>query len=200
MRRNGRQPVFVFISERGLKNVEMKKEKKGNKKQKENSRQQKHWSADNIKRTISQTRDLLDPLCESEGIELVHLEFQREAVGRILRLYIDKPGGVTLDDCIHISRQSSDMLDVYLEDMGPYNLEVSSPGQNRPLGKKQDFDRFKGNRVSIKTALSIGGKKKINGILLGISEDVVRVSIDDQIVAIPYHEIITARLADTIPK
>lgn len=177
--------------------MKKKKGKKGNKKQKDKSRKQKPWSSDNMKKMIARTKDLLDPLCEAEGMELVHLEFQREARGRILRLYIDKPGGVTLEDCIYISRQSSDMLDVYLEDAGPYNLEVSSPGQNRPLGKKRDFDRFKGHRVNIRTALSVGGKKKINGVLLGISEDMVKVSIDDQIMAIPYHEIVTARLSVT---
>jgi len=175
------------------------KEKKNNKKPKDNSRKQNQWSPDNLKKMIARTRDLLDPLCEAEGMELVHIECQREAGGRILRLYIDKPGGVTLDDCIHISRQSSDMIDVYLEDTGPFNLEVSSPGQNRPLGKKRDFDRFKGNRVNIRTASSIGGKKKINGVLLGITEGVVKVSIDDQIVDIPYDEIVKARLAENIP-
>lgn len=180
--------------------MKRKKGKKGDIRPKDEPRKQNYWSPDHIKRMIARTRDLLDPLCEAEGMELVHLECRREAGGRILRLYIDKPGGVTLDDCIHISRQSSDMLDVYLEDMGPYNLEVSSPGQNRPLGKKHDFDRFKGNRVNIKTEPSVGGKKKFNGVLLGISEDVVNVSIDDQIVAIPYHEIVTARLADNVPK
>ena len=178
----------------------MKKWKKDNKKPKDKNRKQNNWSPDNIKKMIALTRDLLDPMCEAEGIELVHLECQREAGGRILRLYIDKPGGVTLDDCIHISRQSSDMLDVYLEDTGPFNLEVSSPGQNRPLGKKCDYDRFKGNRVNIRTDPPFGGKKKINGVLLGISEDVVKISIDDQIVAVPYHEIVTARLADNISK
>jgi ribosome maturation factor RimP len=176
----------------------MEKWKKGNKRPKEKCRKQKNLLPDNMEKMIAQTKDLLDPLCEAEGMELVHLECQREAGGRILRLYIDKPGGVTLDDCIHISRQSSDMLAVYLEDAGPYNLEVSSPGQNRPLGKKRDFDRFKGNRVNIRTTPSVGGKKKINGVLLGISEDVVKISIDDQIVAIPYHEIVTARLANNI--
>jgi ribosome maturation factor RimP len=181
--------------------LKMKKGGKGNKRPKNKNRKQNSWSLDNIKKMIARTKDLLDPLCEAEGMELVHLECQREAGGRILRLYIDKPGGVTLDDCIHISRQSSDILDVYLEDTGPFNLEVSSPGQNRPLGKKRDFDRFKGNRVNIRTTPSVGGKKKINGVLLGISEDVVKVSIDDQIVAIPYHEIVTARLAaNSIPK
>ena len=174
--------------------------KKGKKRPKDKNRKQHHWSPDNMKTMIARTRDLLDPLCDAEGMELVHIECQREAGGRILRLYIDKPGGVTLDDCIHISRQSSDMLDVYLEDTGPFNLEVSSPGQNRPLGKKHDFDRFIGSRVSIRTDLPVGGKKKINGVLLGISEDMVKISIDDQIMAIPYHEIVTARLADNISK
>jgi ribosome maturation factor RimP len=177
----------------------MIKGKKGNKKPKDKSRKQNQWSPDNMNKMIARTKDLLDPLCEAEGMELVHIECQREAGGRILRLYIDKPGGVTLDDCIHISRQSSDMIDVYLEDTGPFNLEVSSPGQNRPLGKKCDFDRFKGNRVNIRTASSVGGKKKIHGVLLGISEDVVKVSMDDQIVDIPYNEIVKARLAENIP-
>ena len=178
----------------------MIKGKKSNKKPKDKTRKQKQWSPENINKMIARTIDLLDPLCEAEGMELVHIECQREAGGRILRLYIDKPGGVTLDDCIHISRQSSDMIDVYLEDTGPFNLEVSSPGQNRPLGRKRDFDRFKGNRVNIRTTSSIGGKKKINGVLLGISEDLVKVFIDDQIVDISYNEIAKARLVDNIPK
>ena len=175
------------------------KGEKNHKKPKDKSRKQNQWSPDNMKKMIARTKDLLEPLCEAEGMELVHIECQREAGGRILRLYVDKPGGVTLDDCIHISRQSSDMIDVYLEDTGPFNLEVSSPGQNRPLGKKRDFDRFKGNRVNIRTTSSVGGKKKINGVLLGISEDVVKVSMDDQIVDIPYNEIVKARLAENIP-
>ncbi len=149
-----------------------------------------------MKQMIARAKDILNPLCTAEGIELVHIECQREAGGRILRLYIDRPGGVTLDDCTNISRQSSDLLDVFLEDAGPYNLEVSSPGPNRPLGKKADFARFKGNRITVRTAFPVDGKKKIRGILLGISEDVVSVSIGDRTVAIPYHDIEAARLSD----
>ena len=127
---------------------------------------------------------------------MVHLEYQREAGGRILRLFIDRPGGVTLDDCVHISRQSSDLLDVYLENTGPYRLEVSSPGPNRPLGKRLDFDRFKGSRVKIKSAQPVDGQKKFKGVLMGIFEDVVKLLVDGKIACIPYQEIITARLAD----
>jgi ribosome maturation factor RimP len=174
------------------------KTKKGQKVKRSTVKRQEQntWSPDNMKKMIARVKDVLDPLCTAEGIELVHIECQREPGGRILRLYIDSPGGVTLDDCINISRQSSDLLDVFLEDAGPYNLEVSSPGSNRPLGKKIDFDRFKGKRVTIKSAIPVEGKKKISGILLGISEDLVSVSTGDRTVSIPYHEILTARLSD----
>ena len=133
----------------------------------------KSWSWTEKEKIIAQVKDLIEPLCEAEGMELVHIECQREAGGKILRLYIDRPGGVTLDDCGHISRQSSDLLDVYLENAGPYSLEVSSPGPNRPLGKKLDFERFKGNRVNIKTAQPIDGKQKFKGVLMSISEEIV---------------------------
>lgn len=159
-------------------------------------RKQKKSSLANTEKIVSQARDLIESLCETEGLELVHLEYQREAGGRILRLFIDRPGGVTLDDCVHISRQSSDLLDVYLENTGPYSLEVSSPGPNRPLGKKFDFNRFKGSRVKIRTAQSIDGQKKFKGVLMGISEEIVKVSVDGKTACIPYQEIIMARLAD----
>ena len=143
---------------------------------------------------LVRAKELLTPMCEAEGVELVHVEYQREARGRILRLYIDRPGGVTLDDCVGISRQSGDLLDVYLDDIGPYRLEVSSPGPNRPLGKKIDYEKFKGNRVKIVTAQPINEQKNFTGILLGISEGTVELSIDDRTVTIPYNEILRARL------
>ena len=143
---------------------------------------------------LMRAKELLEPMCEAEGVELVHAEYQREARGRILRLYIDRPGGVTLDDCVGISRQSGDLLDVYLDDMGPYRLEVSSPGPNRPLGKRIDYDKFKGNSVKIVTTQPINGQKNFKGILLGISDGMVALSIDDRTVTIPYSEIMRARL------
>ena len=143
---------------------------------------------------LIRVKELLEPVCEAEGMELVHLEYQREAGGRILRLYIDKSEGVTLDDCVYVSRQSGDLLDVYLESIGPYSLEVSSPGPNRPLGKELDYEKFKGNRVKIVTAQPIDGQKNFKGVLLGISEGMVRLSVDDRTVAIPYQKITKAHL------
>lgn len=168
-------------------------------------RKEKHISGEKTRKIINrapdkkeniipQVRDLIEPLCEAEGIELVHLEYQREAGGRILRLFIDRPGGVTLDDCAYISRQSGDILDVYLENTGPYSLEVSSPGPNRPLAKKRDYERFTGRKVKIKTIKPLAGQKNFTGILTGISEGVVKISIDDTHVAIPFEEIAKAQL------
>jgi len=138
--------------------------------------------------------EIVEPLCEAEGFELVHVEFQPEAGGRILRLYIDKPGGVTLDDCVNISRQVSDLLDISFESLGSYNLEVSSPGPERPLEKESDYNRFKGRKVKIKTSQPINGQKNFKGVLSGISGGVVSVSVDGHTVVIPYKKIYKARL------
>ena len=167
----------------------------------------KNWSPENEneKKIISQVKDLTEPLCEAEGIELVHVEYQRERGGRTLRLYIDRPGGVSLDDCVNISRQASDILDANLESgherKWSYNIEVSSPGPNRPLGKKLDFERFKGRMAQIKIAPPVNGQKThknktVKGILLGISEDIVKLAADDKIVAIPFKEITRAHLVN----
>jgi len=143
---------------------------------------------------VGRVKDLIEPLCEAEGIELIHLEYRREAGGRILRLYIDRPGGVTLDDCVYISRQSGDLLDVYIEDIGPYSLEVSSPGPNRPLGKRLDFEKYKGRKAKIRTAKPIDGQKNFMGILLGLSDGVVTLAEDNKTVAIPFQDITKANL------
>lgn len=145
---------------------------------------------------VAQVRRLAERLCEAEGMELVHVEFQRETAGRILRLYIDQPGGVTLEDCVNISRQAGDLLDVNLEDIGPYNLEVSSPGSDRPLSLESDYDRFKGNVARVKTRRPIGGQKNFKGVLAGVTAGKLLLSIGDKTVAIPLQEIQRARLVD----
>jgi len=137
---------------------------------------------------------LIEPLCEAEGIELVHVEYQREAGGRILRMYIDKSGGVTLDDCAAISRQAGDILDVGFENDGPYNLEVSSPGLDRPLVKLKDFEIFKGKQAKIRTDQPLNGQKNFKGVLLGSANDEVQININNKTVNIPFDKITKARL------
>lgn len=143
---------------------------------------------------VAQVIELVEPVCRHDGLELVHVEFQREPGGRILRLYIDKPGGVTLDDCVQASRSMGDLLDVNLDNLGPYRLEVTSPGPNRPLSKKGDFDRFKGRRIKLKTIHPLDGRRNFSGTLMGISDDDVMLSIDDRVVIIPFASILKANL------
>ena len=150
----------------------------------------------NEKKVIQQVWALGETLCESEGLELIQVEYQRESAGRILRLYIDKPGGVSLDDCVGISRQMGDILDVHLQEAGPYNLEVTSPGPERPLAKKQDFDKFKGRRIKVKTHQPKDGQKNFTGVLLGISGDRVKLQIDERTVELAYEDISKARLVE----
>jgi ribosome maturation factor RimP len=145
---------------------------------------------------IKQVEALAEPLCDSEGLELVHVEYQREPGGRILRLYIDRAGGVTLDDCANVSRQLNDVLDVYLDDIGSYNLEVTSPGPQRPLSKLQDYRRFKGRKAKIKTWQPVDDQKNFTGIISGVAADQIKLSLNEKTVVIPFGDISRARLVD----
>jgi ribosome maturation factor RimP len=145
---------------------------------------------------IKQVEALAEPLCDSEGLELVHVEYQRESAGRILRLYIDRAGGVALDDCVNVSRQLNDMLDVYLDDIGPYNLEVTSPGPERPLSKLQDYERFKGRKAKIKTRQPVNEQKNFTGIILGVAAKQIKLLSNEKKVTIPFGNITKARLVD----
>jgi ribosome maturation factor RimP len=146
------------------------------------------------KQIISQAWAVAEPLCRDEGMELVFIQFRRETQGRVLRLYIDKHGGVTVEDCANISRQMGDILDATVEDIGPYSMEVSSPGINRPLGRPEDYNRFKGNKVHIKTLQHINGRRNFKGILRGIDNDVVALLCDDKEIRLSLEEISIARL------
>ena len=148
------------------------------------------------KNIIKQVEALANPLCESEGLELVHVEYQRESSGRILRLYIDRPQKVTLDDCINVSRQLNNLLDVYLDDIGPYNLEVTSPGPERPLSKLQDYERFKGHRVKIRTMQPVDGQKNFTGVISGVTAEQINLSSHSEKVVIAFDNISKARLVD----
>jgi ribosome maturation factor RimP len=149
------------------------------------------------KRIVEKVWELAEPICEIEQIELVFVQYQREPGGRTLRVYIDKPGGIGLNDCVHISRQLSDVLDIYLDNENPYNLEVSSPGTDRPLGRLQDFERFKGNMAKIKSARAIDGQKNFKGILLGVLDKNIKLQAhDNKNVEIPFADIVKARLVN----
>jgi ribosome maturation factor RimP len=146
---------------------------------------------------MAQAWPLAEALCDSEGLELVHLEYRRERGGRIMRLYIDKPGGVSIDDCAAVSSELGDVLDVNLPDIGPYHLEISSPGPNRPLARETDYERFRGQRIKIRTLESIQGQKNFSGVLEGLADGTVRINVGETTVAIPIDRISKGYLMDS---
>lgn len=144
---------------------------------------------------IERVRALTLPVIEDQGMELVDVVFRREARGWVLRLYLDKPGGVTLEDCREVSEQLSDLLDV--EDVidHPYTLEVSSPGLNRILKTPQDFMRFAGRLARIETAAPISGQRQFHGRLEGYREGIVVLrQFQGPTCLIPLEAIVKARL------
>jgi ribosome maturation factor RimP len=138
--------------------------------------------AENIKQTVeAKAQELLEPIVAGEGLELLEVEFVREREGWVLRLFIDKPGGrVGLDECSQVSRAVDTVLDV--EDIVPheYNLEVSSPGLNRPLKKPVHFERVKGQKIKVKTFGPIGEppRKNFTGTLTEVAADAIAVDVE----------------------
>jgi ribosome maturation factor RimP len=133
------------------------------------------------KQTVeARARQIGEPIVAAEGMELVDVEYVREREGWVLRLFIDKPGGVGLDDCSQASRAVETAFDV--EDFIPheYHLEVSSPGLNRPLTKPEHFKRAAGQKVKVKTYGPIGEppRKNFTGQLTDVRDDGVTVEVE----------------------
>jgi ribosome maturation factor RimP len=148
-------------------------------------------------------QDLVEPVLESLGYELVDLEYRREGRDMVLRFYIDREGGVTLDDCVEVSREIGALLEIEDVIPGAYRLEVSSPGLDRPLKKKEDFDRFAGSLAKIKMLNRIDPdgrgheRKTFVGRLQGIRNDSVVLDLADKkggTVLLPLAEIDRANL------
>ncbi len=121
---------------------------------------------------------LCEPVAASYGLELVQVQYRREERGWVLRIMVDRDGGITVEECGSLSRELSDLLDV--EDLidGSYNLEVSSPGLDRPLTKPADFDRFAGREINLKTFQPVEGRRNFRGTLEGIQNEVVKLLVD----------------------
>ena len=122
---------------------------------------------------------IIERVTNREGLELVHWEAVGPKNNFILRILIDKPAGITHNDCEVVSRQVGTLLDV--EDAIPhqYMLEVSSPGVDRPLYKRADYERFAGNKVKLKTFQPINGQRNFRGRLLGIEGDTVKLASEN---------------------
>jgi len=151
----------------------------------------------------NQLESIVEPVCRAHGVEMVDVRHIRQKGGAVVRVVIDRPradeqdgSGVSVDDCTDVSRDLSSALDVH-EDVvpGSYNLEVSSPGLERPLVKLKDFDRFSGREAQIKTKVRVGERRKFKGTLLGVTGETIRLEdAKSGPVEIPYEAVSKANL------
>jgi ribosome maturation factor RimP len=145
---------------------------------------------------VQRITKIVEPVVSGQGCELVHVELLGSRGSAVLRLTIDRPGGVTVDDCATVSQHVGVVLDV--EDPIPhrYTLEVCSPGLERGLYKKADYERFAGQPAKIQTFEALEGRRTFHGQLLGISGDMVTLHEESlkREIHIPYHQIRKANL------
>ncbi|MDQ0253674.1 ribosome maturation factor RimP [Evansella vedderi] len=145
------------------------------------------------------TESLVTPILEKLALELVDIEFTKEGKSWFLRVYIDREGGVDLDDCTAVSEQLSEALDKHDPIDQMYYLEVSSPGAERPLKKPQDITRAVGKNVHVTTYAPIDGEKTFEGILKDFDGETLTIEMKMKTrkknIEIPYEKVAKARLA-----
>ena len=139
-------------------------------------------------------RKIADPILSDEGIELVQIDYRREARGWVLRLYIDKEGGVTLDDCTRVSHEVGRSLDVEDVILNPYTLEVSSPGLTRSLKDEKDFIKYCNRLIKVKTFNPIENQRQFKGRLLKVSDNRIEIETSTGVVQIPLGNVAKANL------
>lgn len=141
---------------------------------------------------------LVEPAVEAEGLELVELECLRMKTRWLVRIFIDREGGATLDDCTAVSHQVGDLLNVHDLPPGPYTLEVSTPGLDRPLTRDKDFEKYRGSRVRIRTREPVEGSRNFLGTCVDYEMEggrrIVTVDVDGRTVRIDRDNIQKANL------
>ncbi len=141
------------------------------------------------------TEELAMPVLEENGFEFVDAEFVKEGPHRYLRLYIDKEGGITIDDCELVSRYLDERLDDDITEE-PYILEVSSPGIDRILKRDHEYVKYRGRTVDVKLFKAVDGIKEFSGTLEGLEDDnVVIIDLSGERLSFPRREVASVRLA-----
>lgn len=156
------------------------------------------WQLQGEEQTLAgmqtQLENLLVPVVESLGCVLWGLDYQAQGKKSLLRIYIDKPGGVVLEDCERVSRQAGSVLDVEDPILGEYVLEVSSPGMDRSLYKLNQYAGFVGEAIAIKLRMPFDGRRKFTGVLVGVENEEIVLRVDDEEYVLPYELIDKANL------
>lgn len=138
--------------------------------------------------------ELIEPGLLAKGLELVDVEFKKEGKNWVLRVFIDKEGGVTLEDCQKISSLVGDLIEVEEVIEPAYTMEVSSPGLNRVLKKEKDFIRFSGKKICVQCHAPLNGRKKFTGILKDFKNQSIHLEVDGQLQIISINRVAKANL------
>lgn len=149
-----------------------------------------------MRQTSDALWEMVEPVVTGLGYELVEIEYLSQDRMNILRIYIDHENGITVDDCGKVSLQLSALFDVEEPVRGRYNLEVSSPGLDRPLRKLKDFERFAGNRIKVKMTMPVGleNRRNFTGTLLGVDAENAKIEVDGEEYELPVAAIEKARI------
>ncbi len=143
---------------------------------------------------MDRVRAIAEPIVSDEEMDLVEVEYRRESKGWVLRLYLDKEGGVTLDDCTRISQEVGRTLDVEDFIQAPYTLEVSSPGLTRPLKAEKDFMKYRNSTIKLRTLDPVEDRRQFKGRLLAVSDNRIEMEVDGRIFQIPLSNVAKASL------
>jgi ribosome maturation factor RimP len=146
------------------------------------------------KEIVKRVRTMIDPILFQDGLELADIDYRRESKGWVLRLYLDKEGGVSLDDCTRVSQEIGRNLDIEDFIQAPYTLEVSSPGLTRSLKTEKDFIKNCNRLVKVKTFDPIEKRWSFKGKLLRVSENKIEIESDEGIFQIPLNNVAKANL------
>lgn len=146
------------------------------------------------KQVEAMARELAGPM----GLSVVDVEYRPRGKQAVLRVILDKPGGILLEECARLSEELSHMLDVTDPIPGSYVLEVSSPGLDRVLRRDEEFSLFRGRRVAVHTHAPVLGGKRLEGILLGLGEDGIHLEVDGQEVRVPRQQVSKVHLVADI--
>jgi len=141
-----------------------------------------------------QVTSLIEPVIAGLEYELVGVEYGNQGRGMLLRVYIDHVDGITVDDCAKISRRVSALMDVEDVISGHYDLEVSSPGLDRPLFTQAQYASFVTRHIKIVMAVPQMGRRRFSGELKGINDGVIEIEVDNEIYDLPLAQVASARL------
>jgi ribosome maturation factor RimP len=139
-------------------------------------------------------RTLLDGVLPGLGYQLADVELANR--GRHIRVFIDKPEGVDIDDCVRVSNHLSRVFAV--ENVDYDRLEVSSPGLDRPLRRRDDFARFAGERVQVRVRTALDGRRNFVGVLKGLEGDQLNIEVDGKLVSLQFQDLDRARLVPNV--